>query len=512
MGGRVVGVAETDRSILALAHGPASATRVEMFYGGSFHPAASGKVFQTVEPATGAILAEVADGDRDDLEAALEHASRAASIWGGWAPRERGDAVAALGRRIIERANEIGLIDARDTGSPLTAMRHDAQKGGRALLTFAGLGSELKGSTYPLPGLHYTRLEAYGVVARIIAFNHPGLYACSRLAPALMAGNAVILKPSELASLAPLAIAELSCGILPDGLLSVLTGGPALGAAIAAHPAIQRLSFTGGVTTALRIQAAAATSGHMKNLTFELGGKNPIVVFGDADLPAAARGVVRGMNFTRVQGQSCGSTSRLLVHASAHRELLDRIVDAVAGIRIGDPTDEATEMGALINQAAQARCLGFIQRAIAAGGEVRHGGRAPDDLDPGGAFLLPTVIDNIASGSELATDEVFGPILAVSTWTDEAEAIREANNVRYGLTASVWTRDLDRAIDVAHRLEAGYVWVNDVETRFPGVPFGGWKDSGMGLEHGIEEMYSFARVKAVNVTIGGRPRSDAASS
>ena len=454
------------------------------------------------DPATGRRLARIEDAGTRGVDAAVAAATVAAAAWRRTPPRERGTLVGELAARISANAARLATLDTLDTGNPITAMRADVTKGARLMAETAGLALEVKGETFPLPGLHYTVREPWGVVGRMITFNHPTMFTAARLGPALVAGNAVVLKPSELAPLSALAIAELTAGILPDGLVNVVVGGPATGAALVAHPAIERLSFTGSTATALRIQAAAAASGRIKTLSFELGGKNPIVVFDDVDLDDAADAVIRGMNFTRVQGQSCGSTSRLIAHRSIARPLLERVAERAGRIRIGPPLDESTEMGSLISTAARDRCIDLVDDAVRGGARLVAGGAPPKDaaLD-GGAFLAPTVVDDVPDGTPLAEEEVFGPVLTATTFDDEAEAIALANAGRYGLTAAIWTQDLDRALRITDAIEAGYVWVNDVETRFPAMPFGGWKDSGVGSEHGIEEIRSFTRVKAVNVRV-----------
>jgi acyl-CoA reductase-like NAD-dependent aldehyde dehydrogenase len=489
-----------------------------MFHSGGWHESVSRRAFETVEPATGRILARVADGGPDDLALALASAEAAFPAWAAMPVASRADLLSELGQRVLDRADALGHLDAVDTGSPITAMTADARKGGSTIRYCAGLVGELKGSTYPwAPGtLHYTTLEPWGVVARITAFNHPLLFACARLAPALAAGNCVLLKPSELAPLGPLALAELASDILPAGVLSVLPGGPSLGQAIASHPSLRRLSFTGSVATGLAVSREAADAGVVKTLTLELGGKNPIIVFPDVDIEEAARAVVRGMNFTRVQGQSCGSTSRLLVHRDIHDALVRRVVALAGAIRIGPPTDPATEMGSLISHQSRDRCVRLVASAVADGGRVVLGGGPAED--PGlrqGAFMEPTIIDGVPRTAVIAREEVFGPVLTVSTWTDRVQAVVEANDSPYGLTASIWTRDLDVALSTASALEAGYVWVNDVETRYLSVPFGGWKDSGTGLEQGLEELLSFTRTRSINVRYGsttgsaaGLPRTD----
>jgi acyl-CoA reductase-like NAD-dependent aldehyde dehydrogenase len=330
------------------------------------------------------------------------------------------------------------------------------------------------------------------------------MFTCARLGSALVAGNCVVLKPSELAPLATLAIAELTAGLLPDGVVSVVNGGPATGNALVRHPDVLRISFTGSTATALRIQAAAAESGRVKTLSFELGGKNPIVVFPDVDLDEVSSAIVRGMNFTRVQGQSCGSTSRLVIHESIASDVLERVAEQAGRIRIGLPTDPATEMGSMITRAARDRCLEVVGRATAGGARVVTGGRVPEEPWLGrGAFVEPTVVTGVAPGSELADEEIFGPVLAAMTYRTDEEAVALANEGRYGLTAAIWTRDIDRAFRVASDLDAGYLWINDVETRYPAIPFGGWKDSGVGVEHGLEEILSFTRIKSVNLRVAG---------
>ena len=473
-------------------------------YGGTWQQPTDAELFPTFEPATGKILGYVPDLSRRHLDMAYDAAITAQPAWAAIAPVERGRLVMELSQRVLDHADTLATIDARDNGSPWTEMHADVVKGARSLSYMAGLALELKGETIPVGHrrLNYTTLEPWGVVARIIAFNHPMLFACARLAPALVAGNAVILKPSELTPISALALAELCDGLIPPGVVSVLTGRGGLGAAIAEHPEIRRVSFTGSIRTALKVSEGAARSGSIKTLTFELGGKNPIIVFPDVDLDRAADAVVRGMNFRRVQGQSCGSTSRLFAHASIKDDLLARVCDRIADITIGLPTDRGAEMGSLISRDSQQRCLALVERAIADGARLVAGGTPPfnDELATG-AFMLPTVLDNVDDNSELAQHEVFGPVLAVHEWTDVDDVVRRANDVRYGLTAAVWCNDASTALDVASRLEAGYVWVNDIESRYPAVPFGGWKDSGSGLEHGIEELYSFTRTRAINIAL-----------
>lgn len=472
------------------------------FIDGRVEAASGASTIDVRDPATGRVVARIEDAGEAGVARAVAAGTTAFPAWRAMPARDRAALVLQLADRVRSRAEDLAVLDTIDTGNPLTAMRADVIKGARLLSDAAGLAMEVKGETFPLPGLHYTRREPWGVVGRMVTFNHPAMFTCARLGSALVAGNCVVIKPSELAPLAALAIAELTADLFPAGVISVVVGGPSTGSALVQHPTIQRLSFTGSTATALRIQAAAAASGHIKTMTFELGGKNPIVVFPDVDRDEVAGAIVRGMNFTRVQGQSCGSTSRLVIHEDIADDVLARVADLTAKIRIGMPMDAGTEMGAMISADARARCLDMLERGVEAGARVLVGGGIPDAPElAGGSFIQPTVVDRVEPGSELADDEAFGPILTALTWSTEAEAIALANEGRYGLTAAVWSQDIDRAFRVVDGIEAGYIWVNDVETRFPAVPFGGWNDSGIGAEHGLEEILSFTRIKAVNVRI-----------
>lgn len=487
-------------SVLATLDG-APAPALASFIGGRAE-SRGGASFPVHDPATGALLATVEEAGAAGVAAAVDAGKAAFEGWRKTPARDRAALIAELARRIKAQTDQLALLDTLDTGNPLTAMIPDVAKGIRLMGDAAGVALEVKGTTYPLPGLHYTTREPWGVVGRMVTFNHPVMFTCARLATALVAGNCVIIKPSELAPLGALAIGELTAGLLPDGVVSIVAGGPETGQALVQHPDVARLTFTGSTATALRIQAAAAASGHMKTLTFELGGKNPIVVFPDVDIDEVAGAIVRGMNYTRVQGQSCGSTSRLVIHRDIADAVLEKVAAKAAKIRLGLPRDPATEMGTMITAAARDRCVAVVDRAVANGARILTGGRIPTAAElANGAYLEPTVVDRVTPGSELADEEIFGPVLSALTWETEDQAIALANEGRYGLTAAVWTQDIDKAFRLVDRLEAGYVWVNDVETRFPAVPFGGWRDSGVGTEHGLDEVLSMTRTRSVNVRL-----------
>ena len=488
-----------DDVLATLEDGPTP--RLGSFADGRIGPAGD-QPFSVHDPASGRHIAEVAEAGPAGVAKAVASAREAFDGWRSTPARDRAALVAELAARVTAETERLATLDAIDTGNPLTAMRADVTKGARLMSEAAGLALQVKGETFPLPGLHYTVREPWGVVGRMVTFNHPVMFTCARIGTALVAGNCVVIKPSELAPLGPLAVAELSAGLIPDGVISVVAGGPATGDALVRHPDIHRLTFTGSTATALRIQAAAADSGHIKTLTFELGGKNPIVVFPDVDIDEVASAIVRGMNFTRVQGQSCGSTSRLVIHRSIAEAVLEQVAARAAAIRIGPPLDPATEMGSMISRSARDRCIGMVEQAVGDGARVLTGGRAPDgEALRAGAFLAPTVVETASPESDIVREEIFGPVLTALTWEDEREAISLANAGRYGLTAAIWTQDIDRAFRFMADLEAGYVWVNDVETRFPALPFGGWRDSGVGVEHGLEEVLSMTRIRSVNVKV-----------
>lgn len=472
--------------------------------GGRWEPAASGATLDAVNPATGQLLARLPRCGAADVEAAVTAAEHALPDWRQTAALDRGRLVAELARAVDEHADELAGLDVADNGSPIREMRRDAGIAAGLLRYFAGLALHQLGDT--VPGEHgrlnYTVREPYGVVGRIIPVNHPLMFAAGRLAAPLVAGNTVVLKPSEHTSLSALRLGELVGRILPPGVVNIVTGtGAEAGDALVAHPGVRRIAFTGSVPAGRAIQRRAATH-VVKTVTLELGGKNPLVVFPDADLDAAVDGAVRGMNFTW-QGQSCGSTSRLLVHSTLHRELVDRLAARIATLVSGPPDEESTDIGAIVNQRQYDKVTGYIALGQAEGARLVTGGGRPDDPAlSAGLYLRPTLFDGVSPGSRLAQEEIFGPVLAAITFDTYEQAVSIANAVSYGLTASVYTRDLRTAHRFARDVQAGYVWVNDASTHFPGTPYGGVKDSGVGREEGYQELLSYTQLKNVNVNFG----------
>ncbi len=473
-------------------------------------------VVDDTAPATAELLARVEHAAPEHVEAAVRLAHAAQPAWRREGVRERAQRLVALADLLQEAAGELALLECRDTGNPLRAMRADVAKGIATLRMYAGAALEMQGATIPASpeGLHVHRPEPWGIVGAITAYNHPFLFACLRAAPALLAGNVLVLKPAEQAPLSVVAFGHVANEVLPAGVLAVLPGGAEAGAALAGHPDVLRVSFTGSVASGLAVQACAARSDRFKSLTLELGGKNPLLVFADVDPAEAAAAIVKGMNFTRVQGQSCGSTSRALLHEDVHDAVVDEVVRQVTALRLGLPEEESTDVGALISLAHRDRILAVVDAARRAGHEPVTGGAAPTGRPElaRGAYLAPTVFDRVDPATPLATTEIFGPVLSVLTFRSEREAIALANATEYGLTASIWTHDLDRALRVADAVEAGYVWINDVETRYPGVPFGGWKQSGIGTEQGLaQEIVSFTRGKSINIRVRPSPAAAAPS-
>jgi len=456
-------------------------------------------------PATGELLTRVQLASAQDVAAAVTAAREAQPAWAALSIRERAERMEQLADRLLADAARFGRLDSRDTGSPLTPMTNGTRKGALYLKQLAGTALELQGRTIPASaaGWHLTRPAPWGVVGAITAYNHPTLYSCQKAGPALIAGNAIVIKPSEQAPLSTLAFAALTEDLLPPGVLNVVPGHAEAGAALVGHPDVPRITFTGSVASGQAVQRTVADSGRVKSVTLELGGKNPIVVFEDADPAEAAVATVRGMNFMRVQGQSCGSTSRLIAHRDVREAVTAEILALVEKIAVGLPEVEGTQMGSLISPEHRDRVLGFVDAGREDGGELLAGGGPPEAGElANGAYVLPTVFGGVRPDHRLAREEVFGPVLAVMEFAGEDEAIALANGTDYGLTASVWTRDIDRALRAADAIEAGYVWVNDVETRYTGVPFGGWKQSGLGTEQSLlDDLVQFTRTKSVNIAV-----------
>jgi aldehyde dehydrogenase (NAD+)/betaine-aldehyde dehydrogenase len=474
-----------------------------MLIGGELVASASGEWDETLNPANEQPIGRVPAGTKEDVDRAVKAAGKAWPAWALTPIKERAEILRAFGQKLMERGREILEVEVADSGNTIKPMRADVGHAVDSLNYYAGIAHELKGETIPATPdhLHLTLREPYGIVARIVPFNHPLMFAVARTAAALASGNAVIVKPPETSPLSAMLLAEIAAEALPPGVFNIVTGaGRTVGDAIVRHPDIKRIAFIGSVETGRAIQRAAAEV-CVKAVSLELGGKNPMIVFPDNDPMEIARAAVAGMNFTW-QGQSCGSTSRLLVHEDLHDKVLEAVTAIVSELRVGDPMREDSEMGPL-NSAGQLRkVLGYIDSARSEGARLTTGGERPKgEAFRSGYWVRPTVFADVSPNMRIWREEIFGPVLSVASWRDVDEVMQRANGVDYGLTASIWTRDIKSALRAAKGVRSGHVWVNTVGPHYLGVPYGGMKNSGVGREEGLEELLSYTETKVVNIKL-----------
>jgi betaine-aldehyde dehydrogenase len=478
-------------------------THYNLFYNGDWHAPRQKQYKETYNPGNGQVIQPIAQADETDVDAAVEAAHTAFLSWRTTPPTQRSILLRRAAELLRQHGRELALLDALNTGNPVAEMLVDANVAAASFDYFAGLIPMLKGETIPQTSdtFHYTIREPLGVVARIVAFNHPLMFAGSKLAAPLAAGNTVVIKPPDQAPLSCLRLAEILADVFPPGVVSILPGSIACGQALTTHRLVKKVTLIGSVATGKAIQRSA--SDQLKPTLLELGGKNALLAFPDADIDKLVEGVVRGMNFTWA-GQSCGSTSRVFLHDSHYDAVLARIVPLVERMyQPGVPTDMTTTMGPLISKAAQNRVLSFIAAAKAEGARLLTGGGIPKDSTDieGGFFIEPTIFADVTPQMRIACEEIFGPVLSVFRWSHEEKMLEQVNATEYGLTAAIYTRDLVTATRIASYVEAGFVWVNQVGKHFLGVPFGGFKESGMGREESLEELLSFTQLKSVNISL-----------
>jgi betaine-aldehyde dehydrogenase len=473
----------------------------DAFYGGAWHKPKAGRYADAINPGTGGSLGPVADCGADDIDAAVGAAKSAFPGWRDTPPLERARLLKRIANVLREHAEELAMIDAADCGNPYSEMVRDATVAAAQIEFYAGLVTEMKGSSIPMgPGVvNFSVREPRGVVGRIIPFNHPFMFCAGKSGAPLAAGNTVVMKPPEQAPLSSLRLAELIGGILPPGVFNIVPGGREAGSALASHPGVAMIALIGSVPTGRAVMKAASDT--LKAVMLELGGKNALIAYPDADPDEVADGVIGGMNFTWC-GQSCGSTSRAFVHETIYEAVLAKVKAKIAHYKPGVATDPATTMGSIISKAQYERILGFIESAKAEGGRLLCGGGRPSDPAlKNGFFIEPTVFADVKPNMRIAREEIFGPVLAVLKWNNEAKMLEQVNSVEYGLTASIWTNDLSTAHRTAAAVQSGFVWINEVSKHFLGAPFGGYKQSGIGREECFEEMLAYTQEKNIHVRL-----------
>lgn len=472
------------------------------FIGGRFVDALDGATLEALNPHDGSTLAEVAAAGKADIDRAVDAARTAFPAWRSRSASDRGHLLLRLADAIEERADELARLESKDTGHPLRdSMGLDVPRTAATFRYFGGMADKVQGSVIPVERgfLNYVLREPVGVVGHIVPWNFPLMFTSWKMGPALAAGNCVVFKPDELTPLSALRMAELVEEVgFPAGVVNVVPGfGEVAGAHLAAHPGIDKISFTGSTEVGRRI--VEASSGNLKRLHLELGGKGANIVFADADLASAIQGSAFAIFHN--QGQACIAGSRLILQEAIADEFVERFVGLARSIKVGDPLDLSTEMGPLTSEEHRDRVLGYVKIAIDEGGRLLTGGRAPDDPAlSSGFYFEPTVVE-AAAEDRVSREEVFGPFVTVSTFRDEDEAIELANGTEYGLGGGLWTRDMQRGHRVAAAIRSGMVWVNTYKRVNPGSPFGGVGASGYGREMGFEAMHEVTEAKSIWVNV-----------
>jgi acyl-CoA reductase-like NAD-dependent aldehyde dehydrogenase len=478
---------------------------VSHFIGGRDEPSASGRTFASIDPSTGDEIAQVAFGEAEDIDRAVA-AGRAAFESGAWSkasPGHRASVLRRLADLIRADAGRIGAIESRDTGKPVGQATAEVNLAADFFTYFAGHAELPNGRTHPADAGYfvYSVREPYGVVGAISPWNYPFLLACWKTAPALAVGNSIVLKMAEQTPLSTAELGRLTLEAgMPAGVFNIVHGdGPTTGAALVAHPHVKKLTFTGSTATGQAILRSAAE--HIKSVHLELGGKTPNLIFADADLEQA----IAGSLFTAFYntGQICTSGSRLLVQRSGADRIVEAFVERARSIRVGDPADGSTQLGPLISQEQYERVTGYIEEGRRGGARLALGGGRPQVPVAGGYYVEPTIFVDVTPDMRIAREEIFGPVLSVLTFEDEDEAIRIANDVMYGLAATVWTTDLRRAFRVAEKIDAGIIWTNCPHYLPVNVPYEGHKMSGLGEDLGVEALNTFTHLKTHCVNFGG---------
>ncbi|EWH02485.1 betaine-aldehyde dehydrogenase [Halomonas sp. BC04] len=466
--------------------------------------ATSGETFDVHNPYDGTLLARVQQASQADVDRAVAAARKGQHVWAAMTGMERGRILNRAVALLRERNDEIAELETRNTGKPISETAAvDIATGADVIEYYAGLASAIEGAQIPLreSSFVYTRREPLGVIGAIAAWNYPIQIACWKAAPALAAGNAVVLKPSEVTPLTAMKLAEIFTEAgLPDGVFNVVQGDGRVGQMLTGHPGIAKVSFTGEVGTGKKVMAAAGESS-LKDVTMELGGKSPLIVFADADLDRAADAAMMANFYS--SGQICTNGTRVFVHRSVKEAFEARIAERVARIRAGDPLDPETNFGPLVSYGHQEKVLSYIELGKQEGARILIGGEPmAEGAFAKGAWAAPTVFTDCSDSMRIVQEEIFGPVMAILAFDDDEELIRRANDTHYGLAAGVFTESLSRAHRTIHRLEAGICWINTWGESPAEMPVGGYKQSGVGRENGIETLAHYTQTKSVQVEMG----------
>jgi aldehyde dehydrogenase (NAD+) len=473
----------------------------ELYIDGEFVAAADGETFDTVDPTTGEVLASVARGRNGDIDRAVDAAwSAFDETWSDYSAGRRQRVLLAIAEAIDDHTEELAQLETLDNGKPVSEATIDVRASAEQFRYFAGVVRANPGETMN-EGSRYGQVikEPYGVVGQVIPWNFPLMMAAWKLAPALAAGNCSVLKPAEQTPLSVLRFAELVDDIVPDGVVNIVPGyGEEAGAALTGHPDIRKVAFTGSTAVGKQVMKSAADS--VTDVTLELGGKSPVVVFPDVDVGKAVSLVSSAIFYNT--GECCEAGSRLFVHEDIADELLDGLVAAIDDMTIGDPLDEATDLGPKVSHEQVDRTLEYLDSAREEGGTFLAGGTQPDEEAlAGGCFVEPTLIDGLSHDSDVSQEEIFGPVLTVFRWDDYDEMIELANDVEYGLAGGVITDDISQANTTARDIEAGYIWINSYHDLVPGLPFGGYKQSGIGREVSTQTLEQYRQTKTINLSL-----------
>jgi acyl-CoA reductase-like NAD-dependent aldehyde dehydrogenase len=474
-----------------------------LFINGELVEPQSGETRELSEPASGEPLATVALAGGADVDSAVEAAQGAlAGAWGKTPANERSRLLHALADALVANRKELAELESRNVGKAISSVKAELNQAVENFRFYASAIASIRGETRPIGGslLYYSLKEPVGVVGQIVPWNYPLMMTTWKLAPALAAGCTVVLKPDPATPLTALRMAQLATEVgVPEGVVNVVPGdGPTTGAYLVRHPGIEKVAFTGSTKTGAEIMRLCAEP--LKRLTLELGGKSPNLIFADANLDDAIPSSVWSIFYSA--GQSCEARSRVLVEKPLYDEVVSAFAEKASALKVGDPLDPETQMGSLISAQHRDRVHGFVERGREEGAEVVTGGEAPNGQ---GAFYPPTVLAGVANEMEVAQEEIFGPVVTVIPFEDEKDAIRIANGTKYGLFATVWTGDPARGHRLASRIKAGEIGINMPYTAFPGIPFGGYKQSGFGRELGLETLDLYLETKSVLVSTGAKP-------